>query len=168
MCVRCHPRSPEKTGSCKGCLAWGVYPQHNWMCWSCRWWQTHYPKGVCDFCHRESWIGEQGACRLCLEQARMLQELGRALDLAGANKHGQQLFLANMHFHRRRTRRLEPGPRKRPSWKTPGGWGRPGPAPKTLVVCEWSQPVLVDVPPGYFAPIRRRGTSRRRPGRSRC
>jgi hypothetical protein len=38
----------------------------------------------------------------------MLQEPGRALDLAGANQHGQQLFLANMSFKRRRTPRLKP------------------------------------------------------------
>lgn len=24
LCGRCHPRSPEHIGSCKGCLAWGV------------------------------------------------------------------------------------------------------------------------------------------------
>ncbi|WP_253868270.1 hypothetical protein [Promicromonospora umidemergens] len=46
----------------------------------------------------------------------MLQEPGRALDLVGANKHGQQMFFANMHFHRRRTPRLRPHrPRRRPS-----------------------------------------------------
>lgn len=43
LCLRCHPRSPEYLGSCKGCLAWGVYPRYNWTCWSCRWWSTHYP-----------------------------------------------------------------------------------------------------------------------------
>lgn len=143
LCQRCHPRSPHKVGSCKSCLAWGVYPQHNWMCWSCRWWQTHYPKGVCNYCHRDTWIGDRGACRLCLEQARMLQEPGRALDLAGANKHGQQLFFANMHFQRRRTPRLKPAN----GWKTPGGWGRPGPPPKKLALTEWVQPVLIDVAP---------------------
>lgn len=149
LCQRCHPRAPEQIGACKGCLAWGVFPQRNWMCWTCRWWQQHYPKGVCDYCGRESAIGEQGACRLCLEQARMLQEPGRALDLAGANKHGQQLFFANMQFQRHRTRRLEPEPRKRPNkpWTTPGGWGRPGPAPTTLVLAGWVQPTLIDVEP---------------------
>ena len=143
LCERCHPRSPERLGSCKGCLAWGVYPQRNWMCSSCRWWQTHYPKGVCEYCGRESWIAEQGACRLCLEQARILQEPGRSLDIAGANKYGQQLFFANMVFQRPRTPRLKPAN----GWKTPGGWGRPGPPPKKLTLTEWVQPVLIDVPP---------------------
>lgn len=90
------------------------------------------PKGVCNYCHRDTWIGDQGACRLCLEQARMLQEPGRALDLAGANKHGQQLFFANMRFQRSRTRRLKPAN----GWKAPGGWGRPGPPPKKLALTE--------------------------------
>ena len=34
LCSRCHPRSSEHVGSCKGCLAWGVYPRYNWTCWS--------------------------------------------------------------------------------------------------------------------------------------
>ena len=45
----------------------------------------------------------------------MVQEPGRGLDLAGANKHGQQLFLANMSFKRRRTPRLKP--QRRDPWK---------------------------------------------------
>ncbi|TXI41667.1 MAG: hypothetical protein E6Q57_16630 [Mycobacterium sp.] len=129
LCERCHPGSPERVGVCKGCLAWGVYRQHNWMCWACRWWQGHYPKGVCTYCHRDTWIGDQGACRLCLEQARMLQEPGRALDLPGANRYGQQLFFANMQFQRRKTQRLKQPTKKRvrPSWEpfTPSPWFQP-------------------------------------------
>lgn len=106
MCARCHPGSHQYPGSCKGCLAWGVYRRYNWTCWTCRWWRTHYPEGVCDFCGRTARLGEQRACRLCLEQARMLQEPGRGLDLAGANKEGQQLFFANMSFQRRGAPRL--------------------------------------------------------------
>jgi hypothetical protein len=44
-----------------------------------------------------------------------VQEPGRGLDLAGANKHGQQLFLANMSFKRPRTPRLKP--QRRDPWK---------------------------------------------------
>jgi len=43
-----------------------------------------------------------------MEQARRMQEPGRGLDLASANQHGQQLFLANMSFKRPRTPRLKP------------------------------------------------------------
>lgn len=114
MCIHCHPGSSQYPGSCKGCLAWGVYRRYNWTCWPCRWWRTHYPEGVCDYCGQLARIGEQRACRLCLEQARRMQETGRGLDLAGANQQGQQLFLANMSFQRPRTPRL--GPERRDSW----------------------------------------------------
>jgi hypothetical protein len=103
LCSRCHPRSPEHIGSCKGCLAWGVYPRHNWTCWSCRWWQSHYPKGTCAYCGRASHVSDREACRLCLENARLEQGAARAPDLAGANKNSQQLFFANMVFKRRAT-----------------------------------------------------------------
>ena len=111
LCERCHPGGPLYLGSCRGCLAWGVYRAHSWLCWVCRWWKTHYPLGECLYCSRETRVGVQGACRLCLEQARAMQEPGRALDLAGANAEGQQLFFANMAFHRRKTPRLKPQPR---------------------------------------------------------
>ncbi|MCA9239612.1 MAG: hypothetical protein KDA37_05410 [Planctomycetales bacterium] len=112
LCSLCHPRSPQRPGACKGCLAWGVYPRLNWTCGPCRWWRTHYPEGVCDYCSRHIPVGLSGACRLCVEQAQMTQEPGRALDYAGANRHSQQLFLANMLFKKRLTPRLSaPGPR---------------------------------------------------------
>jgi hypothetical protein len=122
LCETCHPGGPLYPGSCRGCLAWGVYRAHCWLCNSCRWWQTHYSPGECDFCGRNTWIAEQGACRLCLEQARMLQEPGRALDLAGANRHGQQLFIANLQFKRFKTRRLAPEPRQQRSQICPAAW----------------------------------------------
>lgn len=114
-CAGCHPGSPQQPGPCKGCLAWGVYRRHNWTCWPCRWWRTHYPEGVCGFCGRTSRIGARRACRLCLEQARMLQEPGRALDVVGANRDGQQLFLANMGSPRRGAPR--PVPERVEPWK---------------------------------------------------
>lgn len=101
LCSRCHPRSPEHIDACKGCLAWGVYPRHNWTCWSCRWWQGNYPKGTCKHCGRATHVSDTGACRLCLENARFDQEPGRAPDVAGSNRHSQQLFFANMAFKRR-------------------------------------------------------------------
>ncbi|WP_219996269.1 hypothetical protein [Nocardioides humi] len=114
LCSLCHPRSPQRPGACKGCLAWGVYPRLNWTCGPCRWWRTHYPEGVCDYCSRHIPVGLSGACRLCVEQAQMTQEPGRALDYAGANRHSQQLFLANMLFKKRVTPRLAPEPSLRP------------------------------------------------------
>jgi hypothetical protein len=114
LCTLCHPRSPQRPDSCKGCLAWGVYPRYNWTCWPCRWWRTHYPEGTCDYCGRLARIGNSGACRLCVEQAQIVQEPGLALDYAAANRNSQQLFLANMLFKRRATPRLAPEPTLRP------------------------------------------------------
>ena len=111
LCDACHPGGPRHVSSCKGCLAWGVLRTYSWLCWCCRWWKNHYPLGECQCCGRNTPVGERGACRLCLEQARILQEPGRAMDLAGANRHGQQLFFANMRFQRPRTPRLKPQPR---------------------------------------------------------
>ncbi|MFC9677890.1 hypothetical protein [Streptomyces sp. NPDC056949] len=105
QCGTCHPGAPMYPFSCRGCLAWGVYRVHNRHCWSCRWWQNHYPVGECLYCHRTTRIGDSGACRLCLEQARRLKEPDRAVDLVGANRFGQQLYLANLHAARSGTRR---------------------------------------------------------------
>lgn len=116
LCDRCHPGAPLHLGSCRDCLVWGVYRAHNWRCWSCRWWHTHYPLGDCQYCGRTTRVGEAQACRLCIEQARSVQEPGRAVDLPGANRYGQQLFLANMRFGRPRAPRLRPeGRRSRPA-----------------------------------------------------
>lgn len=115
MCAACHPGSPQYPGSCRDCLAFGVYRRHSFTCWPCRWWRSHYPQGACGFCGRTARIGERGACRLCLEQARMLQEPGRALDLTGANRDGQQLFFANLNFARRGAPPLSPD--QRAPWK---------------------------------------------------
>ena len=110
QCDRCHPGGPRHMDSCPGCLAWGVVRRRSWLCWSCSWWKTHYPTGRCQFCGRDTWIAEQGACRLCVDQGRMSAEPGRASDLAAANRHGQQLFLANVRgqLHRSKIPQAEP------------------------------------------------------------
>jgi hypothetical protein len=73
-----------------------VYRAYRWRCWNCRWWRTHYVQGDCRYCGRQTTISELRACRLCWEQARLLQQPGRTVDLAGANRFGQQLFFANL------------------------------------------------------------------------
>ncbi|MBS1888782.1 MAG: hypothetical protein JSU06_16485 [Actinobacteria bacterium] len=120
LCGRCHPGGPAFTDACRGCLAWGVERRRGWLCSACLWWRTHYPLGTCPHCGRETWIGGVGGCLLCLDQARRLQEPGRAPDLAGATRHGQQLTLANMRFHRHRTPRLK-SPGRTPPF-TPTAW----------------------------------------------
>ena len=123
LCERCHPGGPKRLDSCRGCPAWGVDRSSSWLCGSCRWWQTHYPLGECDYCRRETRVGVQGACRLCLEQARLVQEPGRALDLVGVNQRGQQLFFADMAIARRKIKRLTPDPREGNAVRlSPVGW----------------------------------------------
>lgn len=111
LCGACHPGGPLRMGACRDCLAWGVYRQHNWHCWRCRWWGTNYPLSECRYCDREMPTGELGSCRLCMEQARMRQEPGRAIDLTTATQFGHQLFLANVTGQPRRTQPLLKLPR---------------------------------------------------------
>lgn len=99
----------------------------------------HYPLGVCPHCGRETWIGGVGGCLLCLDQARRLQEPGRAPDLAAANRHGQQLALANMRFQRHYPPRLKSPPQTPPFTPT-----------------AWRQLVLVDLDPDPEVLRRRR------------
>ena len=135
LCDRCHPGAPLHLGSCRDCLAWGVFKATSFRCWSCRWWNTHYPLGDCEHCARNTRIGDAQACRLCIEQARMIQEPGRAPDLAAANQYGQQLFFANMRFQRLKTPRLKPeGRRSR----------RP---PKSFRPLTWRQETLFHMEP---------------------
>lgn len=151
LCDRCHPRGPRWLGSCVGCMAWGVYRGYKLLCWSCRWWHTHYPEGDCRCCGRRTTICEQRACRLCWEQARLLQEPGRAVDLSVATRFGQQLFFANLGGQRRAPHHhLVPGGRKpRPASR------RKAPLPRLSRVergqvfapTQWRQQRLFDVGP---------------------
>jgi len=122
LCETCHPGGPSHLVTCRGCLAWGVSRERG-RCWVCRWWRTHYPLADCHYCGRTTPVGDSGACRLCLEQARLAQEPGRPLNFADANRRGQQLFFANMQFHRHKAPRLKVESRRnhRKTF-TPVGW----------------------------------------------
>lgn len=100
LCRLCHPRAPQYPGSCRDCYAWGVNREGKWRCWGCRTWRTKFPLGECTCCGRTIPVRD-GACRLCWRQAASLRWTKTGLSMAEANRHGQQLFLANMH-HRGR------------------------------------------------------------------
>jgi integrase len=129
LCRRCHQYAPQLPEACRECLAWGVRRTQKWLCFSCIEWRRRYPGvAACISCGRELTISPHGACRLCWHQAKMLQPyLGRGLrgplDILGANRHGQQLFLANMAFYNR-----GPGPYKRVP--RPALAREPGPPPR--------------------------------------
>ena len=106
LCEACHPGSPHHRGACRDCFAWGVLRANNWRCWACRGWRARFPVGTCPYCGRDDLpIGGAGACRLCFQQALDNQDPGAAVDLADANRYGQQLFLANLHQDRTGTGR---------------------------------------------------------------
>lgn len=144
LCESCHAGGPLYPGSCRGCLAWGVFRAYSWQCWYCKWWRTHYVEGDCRYCGRRTTISESRACRLCMEQARMLAEPGRALDLARANEHGQQLFFANIPS---RPTHANPGPRATPT-------GRPRPERFQGRIQNRPLPPMAEVATGqHFSPV---------------
>jgi hypothetical protein len=104
--------------SCPDCFAWGMLRRYRRMCLGCRAWRQLYPNArPCRTCGRELHLGEAGACRLCTKQAYLLRQGHQASDLEGANRHGQQLYFADME---RRLQRLNPKSSRR----------RPEPAPQ--------------------------------------
>lgn len=97
LCERCHPWAPQYPGSCRDCHAWGVLRKHRWRCWGCRGWRTKFPLGTCAYCRRQMPVNNDQACRLCWRQSAMIRWSHLRVTLAEANRHGQQLFIANLH-----------------------------------------------------------------------
>jgi integrase len=97
LCARCHPHARPPVESCRDCYAWGVTRLHNWRCHGCNTWHAKYKHvGDCPTCGRAVTLGAEGVCRLCRKQATMVRTGRDKLDVIAANRHGQQLFLANM------------------------------------------------------------------------
>ncbi len=105
LCGICHSYEPLRVDSCRHCYAWGVIRKHRWMCFGCRSWRTNHDWGVCGSCHRRVPVDAAGYCRLCWRQATMLQWTRAGLTVPEANRHGQQLFFANLHQTPQRSRR---------------------------------------------------------------
>lgn len=65
-----------------------------------------HPTRRCHTCSLRRAVNDRGVCRLCWRQAYHLRQPGQPIDLAVANRHGQQLFLAGMsnprNGHRKR------------------------------------------------------------------
>lgn len=126
LCTRCHQYAPQLPDACRDCHAWGVTRHTKWLCWGCESWRrTHPSVGVCRSCRQIRALDRTGACRLCWRQvvaARRALRHHRPVDLLWANRHGQQLFLANLlatdgqrHRHRFTSRpQQDPQPRQRP------------------------------------------------------
>lgn len=139
--------APQHPGSCRDCLAWGVFRETKWLCGGCRSWRQQCTRGTCAICRREDLpIGVEGACRLCWRQGAELDWTKTGISLAEANRDGQQLFLANMH-RRRRSDRGKPRP--------PARTAASAPPPRPWPVA-YRQLTLFDLP-REFAPGSRTG-----------
>ena len=169
LCDRCHLAAPQSVASCRDCLAWGVIRKHKWLCWRCRSWRARRPHGTCRICGRVDLpLDDGGHCQLCDRQTAV--HLGTTLEQA--NRHGQQLYLANVPWpaaHYRPTsngpvRRLEPPaahPQQRPRQGVRGQGARPGerqsPQPRpwqrtvTFYPVPYRQLTLVDLRPDLAA-----------------
>ena len=103
LCTRCHFYGPQQPGSCTGCHAWGVYRTTGYLCYGCDAWREHaVGHGACATCGTTGPLGRHGVCRLCRKQASMLRRPNFDLEVTWPNRHGQQLFLANLHYRRAR------------------------------------------------------------------
>ncbi len=117
LCIRCHPRDDPGPDSCRDCLAWGATRTHTWLCQGCTTWRAKYSNpangggiGPCPCCRRTLTLGARGVCRLCHKQATYAREPGQPWDPIAANRHGQQLFFADM-FTTPKSRTHRPDPR---------------------------------------------------------
>lgn len=99
-CVRCHRGARPGVGSCLDCYAWGATRHTKWLCRGCVGWrQDNTVVAPCPTCSRTLTLGRHGSCRLCRKQADFGRDDQRdhgILDLAEANRLGQQLFLADL------------------------------------------------------------------------
>lgn len=134
MCSRCHYYAPQRVDACRDCYAWGAERLNKWLCQGCRRWRRLRAVGTCAICRRVVPLDEDDyACRLCHKQGTLMRPMNAHLDLVGANRHGHQLFLADM-FRSRSPRHLDVDPQ------------RYSPAPSTFHPNPCRQLVLLDLP----------------------
>ena len=130
LCIRCHPWGDPGPDSCRDCLAWGARRTNKWLCIGCCHWRVKYSNpakrggiGPCIGCGRTLMLGARRVCRLCHKQATFVREPNRPFDAIAANKHSQQLFLADM-FTRRNSPTRRPGELTRDALADLVGTGR--------------------------------------------
>lgn len=123
LCERCHPYADPGVDSCLDCLAWGARRPHGWLCRACVSWRAVYANpakngshGPCHACGRVLMLGRRGVCRLCHKHASHIRIDNEPLDVIGANRHGQQLFFADLFTSKSD---LPPPPRRRPDLPVP-------------------------------------------------
>jgi hypothetical protein len=97
LCCRCHHDADAGVDSCTDCHAWGARRTYQWRCRPCHTWRRNHPTvGACTVCGRTlnvRAVDGLTVCRLCYRQAVLVCPPGGKLDILGANRFGQQLFL---------------------------------------------------------------------------
>lgn len=125
LCRRCHQYAPQPPESCRDCLAWGVRRTEKWLCKGCVSWRSLHPRRrPCLTCGAHRSVNEHDVCRLCWKQTKLVQERLRAryrgpLNIIEANRHGQQLSLANMASSKNGYRPPPPRPDTPPAPRAP-------------------------------------------------
>jgi len=111
LCRRCHRFAPQTTDSCIDCYAWGVTRYQGWLCEGCDGWRRRFTPGApCPSCRRIVAVNADGWCRLCWRQAAARRTRQRDTTVLAANRHGQQLFFADMFRQKRPAAVARPGP----------------------------------------------------------
>ena len=101
LCRRCHRQGPV-TDSCLDCLAWGVTRRRGWLCEACLGWRRRFGEpGGCPSCRRHVVLNARGYCRLCSRQAHIVRPKHESIDVAEANRFGQQLFFVDLFRQQR-------------------------------------------------------------------
>jgi hypothetical protein len=104
LCQRCHRFAPQVIDSCVDCYCWGVTRTTSWLCEGCRGWRRRFPvPAICPSCGRTIAVNAEGFCRLCWRQSVGERPHGTGLGVVAVNRHGQQLFFADL-FRRKRLR----------------------------------------------------------------
>lgn len=118
LCRRCHRLAPL-VDNCRDCYAWGTLRRNKWLCEACRGWRRHHTEADCGSCTRHVVVNERGYCRLCSRQATIANRhrpTHRTLDVIASNRHGQQLFFADLILKKRRLPPATEPPAARPVW----------------------------------------------------
>ena len=108
----------QPAGSCPDCHAWGTTRRTNWVCRACIGWKIKNPTiGGCTICGHQRHLGRELCCRLCWRTAATFHTAHRyllgeyqPLDVVAGNRHGQQLFFANLTGATYRRGRTPPRP----------------------------------------------------------
>lgn len=97
LCARCHLHGTIRVGSCLDCRAWGTSRHGGWLCRGCQHWRRLHTIGPCLSCDDEISVNARCICRLCWKNASGARVSTGEFDPIGPNRHGQQLFFADMH-----------------------------------------------------------------------